>query len=273
MEVPSCCAHPGFAGRAIGLCRSSRRDLRARLPAFVQQPIRFRIWLAERRSSDRLALLSGRAAALQRHAAHRLAAAGRIGPFRLRSEAAEVGVGRRVAEHPVFHLAGRQIAGVTGFRTEILGHPGAPSAGIPGGPPMPGGGLLSETRPGGGAALSGPCLADWAIVARAAGTMLAPSALPKIGLSDWIARNSACCSFDPDSNAMLATSSAGMTAFTCWVAAALLPAPPPGESIGEPPGPPGPPIGDLGTAAAPGASGGGASGEAGSAMAAIDTLV
>jgi hypothetical protein len=103
--------------------------------------------------------------------------------------------------------------------------------------------------------------------------MLAPSALPKIGLSDWIARSSDCCSFEPDSNAMLAISSAGITAFTCCVAAALLPAPPPGESIGEPPGPPGPPTGDFGIAPAPGASGGGASGEDGSGMAATDKLV
>jgi len=50
--------------------------------------------------------------------------------------------------------------------------------------------------------------------------------------------------------------------------AALLPAPPPGESIGEPPGPPGPPTGDFGIAGAPapGASGGGANGEDGSGI-------
>jgi hypothetical protein len=37
-----------------------------------------------------------------------------------------------------------------------------------------------------------------------------------------------------------------MTAFTLAIAAALLPAPPPGETIGEAPGPPGPPTGEPG---------------------------
>src|SRR5580698_10117841 len=92
--------------------------------------------------------------------------------------------------------------------------------------------------------------------------MLAPSALPKIGLSELIARSSACCSLLPASNAMLAMSSAGMTALTCWVAAALLPAPPPGDIIGDAPGPPGPPTGDLGKpGAGPGPPGAAAGGE------------
>src|SRR5207237_3382423 len=69
-----------------------------------------------------------------------------------------------------------------------------------------------------------------------------------IGLSDEIARSNACCSLLPASNAIEATSNAGITALTCWVAAALLPAPPPGESIGDAPGPPGPPTGDFGMA-------------------------
>jgi hypothetical protein len=126
-----------------------------------------------------------------------------------------------------------------------------------------------EIKPGGGAEDIGPCLADIAIWARPAGTMLEPSAFPKIGLSEDIARSSACCSFDPASNAIDALSSIGITAFTLWTAAALLPAPAPGDIIGEPPGPAGPPIGDFGIAAAPEASGGGASGEDGSTMAAI----
>src|ERR1700690_2863432 len=113
---------------------------------------------------------------------------------------------------------------------------------------MPGGGVGLETMPGGGAADIGPCLLAIAIWARPAGTMLEPSAFPKIGLSDDIARSRACCSFDPASNAIDAFNSIGITALTDWTAAALLPAPPPGDSIGEPPGPPGPPAGDPGNA-------------------------
>src|SRR5579863_748236 len=101
--------------------------------------------------------------------------------------------------------------------------------------------------------------------------MLAPSALPKIGLREDIARSNACCSFEPASNAIDAFSSTGITALTLCTAAALLPAPAPGDIIGDPPGPDGPPVGDCGNAGPlPGASGGGASGADGSAMAAID---
>ena len=142
---------------------------------------------------------------------------------------------------------------------------------------MPGGGVLVGLIPGGGAALSGPCLLASANEARPAGTMLVPSPLPKIGLSDEIARNSACCSLLPISNAIDALMSAGMAVFTSCTAPARLPAPEPGESIGDAPGPPGPPVGDLGIigggpAPAPGAPGGPAAGEGVSSPSGMDAI-
>src|SRR6202042_827689 len=111
-------------------------------------------------------LQRGRAALLKRRGAGGIAPAGRVGPFGARGEAAERGVHGRVAKLSILHLAGAEAAG-TNFRPEIVRHAAAPMSGDP---PMPGGGLLSETRPGGGAAESGPCFEAWAIVARAAGT-------------------------------------------------------------------------------------------------------
>ena len=62
----------------------------------------------------------------------------------------------------------------------------------------------------------------------------------------------ASMAFEPGSNAIEAMVSAESAALTDCIAAALLPAPPPGDSIGDAPGPPGPPIGDFGIAGAPG---------------------
>src|ERR1700678_2093722 len=117
--------------------------------------------------------------------------------------------------------------------------------------------------PGGGAALSGPLCAFCAKVARPAGTMLEPSALPKIGLSADTARIKACCSLLPPSNAIEACNRPGNSALTICTAAALLPLPPPGESIGEPPGPPGRPTGDFGNIGGAPPLGGGMTGESG----------
>jgi len=102
--------------------------------------------------------------------------------------------------------------------------------------------------PGGGAAVSGPCFEAWAIAARPAGTIEALSALPAIVLIAVTARNSACCSLLPASKALDASNNAECAALICVMAKARLPAPPPGDIIGDVPGPPGPPTGDLGIA-------------------------